>query len=324
MRIDRKVLKGAARESMRGLHPSARMVTLVFLLLTSVLTGVVQMFVSNPFSQVTSMVMQGYDPQWVVSYLMTGNGAVIYVFVTILLAIYASVMSFGYSAYCMRVSRGEESGYGTLFEGFSMVGRVILLNILVVVFSCLWALALSIPVAIIGGLAMAFAGGLGVVIFIILYIAMIVGLFYFILQYVLADYCLLDAPEAGCMAAIRTSKELMRGHKWEYFVLMLSFIGWVLLEIVLVLAGVGVGTLIGGAAAAEGGAVIDAGLGTLLGTLFAIPVELWLTPYQNCTIVNFYDALNGRNARTEDSWDSDPWSAGPDNGNRQGNDYPQL
>lgn len=32
------------------------------------------------------------------------------------------------------------------------------------------------------------------------------------------------------MDAIRKSKELMRGHKWDLFVLDLSFIGWILLS----------------------------------------------------------------------------------------------
>lgn len=36
----------------------------------------------------------------------------------------------------------------------------------------------------------------------------------------------------GFLQAITESRQLMNGHKWEYFVLLLSFIGWILLSFV--------------------------------------------------------------------------------------------
>ena len=47
--------------------------------------------------------------------------------------------------------------------------------------------------------------------------------------YSMAVYVSNDHPELSSMDAIRKSKELMRGHKWDLFVLDLSFIGWILL-----------------------------------------------------------------------------------------------
>ena len=47
--------------------------------------------------------------------------------------------------------------------------------------------------------------------------------------YSMAIYVSNDHPELSSMEAIRKSKELMRGHKWDLFVLDLSFIGWILL-----------------------------------------------------------------------------------------------
>lgn len=48
-------------------------------------------------------------------------------------------------------------------------------------------------------------------------------------QYRMVSYILADDPEISMMDALRKSKEMMKGHKWNTFVLDLSFIGWGLL-----------------------------------------------------------------------------------------------
>ena len=45
----------------------------------------------------------------------------------------------------------------------------------------------------------------------------------------LVPYLIKDEPDLEPMAVIRRSKELMDGHKWNYVVFELSFIGWELL-----------------------------------------------------------------------------------------------
>lgn len=50
--------------------------------------------------------------------------------------------------------------------------------------------------------------------------------------YEMTPYILNDHPELGAMDAIRRSKEMMKGHKWELFVFDLSFLGWFLLSII--------------------------------------------------------------------------------------------
>lgn len=47
----------------------------------------------------------------------------------------------------------------------------------------------------------------------------------------LVPYILADNPGMGIMDVIRASWNMMKGHKWELFVLDLSFIGWILLDI---------------------------------------------------------------------------------------------
>lgn len=73
------------------------------------------------------------------------------------------------------------------------------------------------------------------------------------LMYSQAFYILAEDPSKGIFECLEESSRLMSGHKWEFFVLGLSFIGWWLL------AGLTLG--IGG---------------------------LWVEPYQKVTETNFY------------------------------------
>lgn len=53
------------------------------------------------------------------------------------------------------------------------------------------------------------------------------------LAYSQTYYILADAQASGvemsAMEAIKTSQQLMKGHKWEFFCLQLSFLGWMIL-----------------------------------------------------------------------------------------------
>ena len=43
---------------------------------------------------------------------------------------------------------------------------------------------------------------------------------------------MLDNPQISGIDALKASWEMMKGHKWEYFVLGLSFLGWLLLCVI--------------------------------------------------------------------------------------------
>lgn len=84
----------------------------------------------------------------------------------------------------------------TLFSAFPSLGKALWLNILIGVFTFLWSLLFYIP-----GIIKA-------------------------LSYSMANYILADNPEMTAREALRESKIIMHGHKWELFVLNLSFILW--------------------------------------------------------------------------------------------------
>ncbi len=136
------------------------------------------------------------------------------------------IISMGYKIYALRVSRGQEAGFGELFDGFGNFFKLIWLNILMSIYVFLWSLLFVIP-----GIIAAY-------------------------RYSVAVYIMLENPEYSASECIRLSKQMMDGHKLEYFMLELSFIGWILLS--------------------------------------AIPfVGIYTNPYMEVTFAKYYNALSG-------------------------------
>ena len=237
--IDRRELKLRARQAMRESRPGAMRVTLVYLLLAAGISAAVGLLIPSPLTTYTVYTAMGADPETAVV-LALGQAGGISFFLNILLTLLTMVLSFGYSAWALGRSRGEELGYRELFHGFRMAGRVIGMRLWVLVLTFLWGLAVAIPAALLIGalLLVGVSGGADgavylsdgaaiavVVLVLVIYLAAVVLLAIITLRYAMSDYTLLDAPEAGAFAAVRRSKELMRGRKRTYFVLLLTFLG---------------------------------------------------------------------------------------------------
>ena len=124
------------------------------------------------------------------------------------------------------MTNNEKIKVSGLIEGYKRSGACIILTLLIQVFVMLWSLLLVIPGIIKS------------------------------LSYSMAFYILADNPEMSAMEALNESKEIMKGHKWEYFVLNLSFILWILLG------------------------VITLGLGFI-----------YVMPYMRTTTANFYNSI---------------------------------
>lgn len=134
----------------------------------------------------------------------------------------------GYKIFFLRISRFDDVEVKTLFSGFPNFWKAFGLYFMVGLFIFLWSLLLIVP---------------GIIA---------------VLRYSMASFILADKPEIGVIAAIRESKRITAGHKFDIFVLYLSFIGWNIL----------------------------AGL-TVIG-------NLWLMPYKNTTFANLYNQLSGQ------------------------------
>lgn len=124
---------------------------------------------------------------------------------------------------------------GDMFRGFQDdFGGTFLIGFLTSLFIALWSLLLIVP-----GIIKAYA-------------------------YSMSYYVKLDHPDYNWKACVNESRRLMNGHKWEKFVLDLSFLGWLI-----------VGALC-------------LGVGTL-----------WVTPYMAATDAQFYEYLRSSAEATE-------------------------
>lgn len=108
-------------------------------------------------------------------------------------------MEAGVDSIYMTLQREEEPSVEQLFSGFENFLNTFLAGVLRNVFVWLWTLLLIVP-GIVASLG-----------------------------YSQVFYILNDQPELEAMEALRASKELMDGHKLEYFLLQLSFLPWMLL-----------------------------------------------------------------------------------------------
>ena len=126
----------------------------------------------------------------------------------------------------LKVTKKEDIEISDAFKGFNKTGRALWLNILICFFTFMWSLLLVIP-----GIIKSYS-------------------------YSMAYYVLADNPELTAREALARSKEIMKGHKFEYFVLQLSFFWWY------VLVGITCG--------------------------FA---SLYVAPYMSTTVTNFYNSI---------------------------------
>ncbi|KSU83054.1 Uncharacterized membrane protein [Fictibacillus enclensis] len=150
------------------------------------------------------------------------------------LILYPAVI--GYNWVFLSLIRREPQGVKSMFHPFAVIGTYLKLigtTILIWLFTALWTMLLIVP-GIIKGLA-----------------------------YSQTYYVLKDNPDLPILHAITESRRLMDGYKWKFFLLQLSFIGWIIL------------------------AILTLGLGFL-----------WLTPYMTASSAEFYNEI--RQAKADD------------------------
>ena len=112
-------------------------------------------------------------------------------FVVIFLA--SSGLVIGIAKFFLDLSRRSGAEVKTIFDGYKIFGKSLLLQLLTFIFTYLWSLLLVIP-----GIVASY-------------------------RYRLAAYLLIDDETMTAKQAIDQSKQMMMGHKGELFVLDLSF-----------------------------------------------------------------------------------------------------
>lgn len=110
----------------------------------------------------------------------------------------AGPVSFGVAAMFLKQTRtGEKMDIGDIFNGFrDDFSNTFLIGLMTMIFTVLWSLLFIIP-----GIIKSYS-------------------------YSMAMYVKDDHPDYDWKQCIDESQRMMQGHKWELFVLDLSFIGW--------------------------------------------------------------------------------------------------
>ena len=293
MDYSRAGVKNAAKASLRGRRPSPRMVTLVFLALT-LLPSLILSLVQGLYLSFLVMEANYLYPYHIHAQIQGSRW--IFAFLYLLCYLFSLIFQTGFIGYGMDLYRRRETGYAALFAPLSQVGRVLLLSLLVLVFTFLWTLGLTLIYALLVSL---FPYQLREAASVLLTIPLLILLLARLLRYALAYNVLVDRPELTARQCLNESKALMRGRRWSLFVLILSFLGWGLLASAVFLA---VFYLSMFAAVALSGLIylnyamvlICTGLSFLLGLLCAAPLLLWLLPYMSAAVAGFYDCAVGR------------------------------
>ncbi len=280
MEIDRRELKRQARERMGAASPPFWAVTLLFLLLTQ---GV------------------SLAGDWLSSLLenpAAGEISTTALFLSLLVALYSTVVTFGLRLWSLWTWRRLDPGPGSLLQGFSVVGRVLWMEVLIFLRLLPWGFLFSFGATVLILLlvpAEAFIPVLSLAVFVF----MTVGLWLIMLRYALAPYLLADRPDDGAGPAVQRSVGLMRGWTWELLKLELSFLGWELLNgllssLVIVFCLSRGGVFQPGPGPEQlfplGQSILYDPTVQFLSALVTLPLTLWLTPYREVARAGFYDA----------------------------------
>ncbi len=194
--FDRVQLKYAAKQRIRSAQTSPTLVTLVYLLVCYILSTLSSLLMLRTAPLQTAI--QDVESLSDLTSISVHYSPLISLLV-FAIGYLISIWGIGYQSYALTLSRSDTADYRQLTDGLRSIGVFFLAILLTNIFTSLWAMLLVIP-----GIIASY-------------------------RYRLTYYILLDNPYFSALDAIRASKEMMRGNKWNLFVLDLSFIPWHLL-----------------------------------------------------------------------------------------------
>ncbi|KOA18393.1 hypothetical protein CLHOM_32950 [Clostridium homopropionicum DSM 5847] len=262
-------LKRGAKEKLKGNWGIAILLTFLATLITNAFSF------SGEISNLIDIISRGLDSlNTSIEQISEGTLAVtilVRLGMIINLLIGGSI-SYGISKFFLNLIRKEKLKVETLFSGFKYFGKNFLIQLIVGIFSFLWSLVIWIPAIILiiiiiisqastldifydPNISFSLIAGLLAIIIIAAILCSTIS-YLLIARYAMTYYIFVDNPDFAVMECISASKEIMEGNKVRLLLLQISFIGWHILSIITLFIG-----------------------------------YLWIIPYINSSIAEFYNNL---------------------------------
>lgn len=272
MNETRQEIKAKARDLVMKDQAAFVMLTLVFLVLTDWISTILQLIRANPLTEamntfsesVHELTQQALDsgaatvpdlqPAYNAAFfrareIFADRFTLVIVFLYVLVFLYSVIMSYGYFRCAMTHAREGQADRQELFSMFYLAGRILVMEFIVT--------------------------GITLIAFSFFFLPGI----YFYYAYYMAPYCLIDHPEESFLHAMGRSMKMMRGHKLEMCMCDLSFVGWMLLSLIITNTMANFGNLAGPVAA------------ELMFLLSATVMNGYIMPYRQLTVTLYYDSF---------------------------------
>lgn len=330
MDFDRYQAKMDVKAALRDCRPHRALITLVFTLVVSAVSGAVNgvfSALSGGGQQMAILVNQFLEmaesgrytdtmPQEFAPLLLStlGRYGIAAILASIIIAIFNCIANTGYDGFTLAASRRDPQPAEKIFSVFPMwlpvIGTAFCRGLLSFLWTALFAFAYIVLVTA-GTLVTSFMPVLGIPLILLGAALFIAGIVWVDLRYALTNFHLLDQGISG-MAALTASKQMMKGNYGKLLLLDLSFLPWYLPSII---------GFVPTMALLFMGTMPNSNLDYMVVILFValwLPLcmliqsimGLFLRPYQGACHARFYDTLRGYIPLTPPT---PPYQNGPQN-----------
>lgn len=157
--------------------------------------------------------------------------ALVFMFVAIILG---GATKTGLCRFNKNLYYGSEPKFKDIFTHYNIVGKTLWASVLIFVFVFCWYIGIAGTGMVVLTIALPAFESLPTevvaIAFIVCATLLMLPAISASLSYTMTFYILDENPEMKAREAITASKILMDGHKWQYFCLLLSFYGWLILS----------------------------------------------------------------------------------------------
>jgi uncharacterized membrane protein len=202
--MDRYTLKLNAKRIMFTAKPSPFISGIILVVITMLISGVLNTFITSNMdelaSRITSEMTNEQIFQLYAEYMSNLKFTPSQIAIILFFEAANLYISFGFLIYTYKLACGEENvRIGDMFPDILFFLKYILLSIVTSVLVILWTLLFIVPGIVAS------------------------------MSYSQARYFLIEHRDWSVIRCINASRSVMRGHKMDYFILILSFFGWTMI-----------------------------------------------------------------------------------------------